>query len=708
MSKKFVITFAGDTSLGDWYVNKTGNEDLIQRLESNPESFFNGVEPIIKNSDYFIINFETVLVDSEPTIYFPDKGYPNWDKSERLLRTLRSIGVTAVNLANNHTMDFGPEVMLKTKELLEENDFKTFGASNSLQEAEQPLKITLLGEKSLKNIYIISGLRASKLYHEKYNFFASNDKPGVNSLNFNRICEQIKKIRNEDPSSFIILFPHWQGIDYKWASESKDIHELCSKFIENGVNYIIGQGPHILNHFEKRDTGNIAYSIGNFVWNAKGRYKKLQAPPYSAIGRLQFEEKEFNWSIESRFYPIVTDNRITDYQSRPVNEQEFENLIKVLSRKEESFWHGKDSRGFYISSNRSNSELPLVFQGKKTNDFIINNITLPKPNEYNNQIFSSKYLISKEFFKKGYTSTSVGKYLIVNIGEKTLAFDETESSYDSSIGARIAKDKTLAREFLKKADLSIAKGESFSIQQKEKALAYALSLTACVIKPSDGHKGIGITVGVKTREEFENAWNKAISFTNKKIIVEEQFIGGTEARCLVVGGCCLAAFSSISPNIVSNGIDTIEELIKQKNKIRLKNPHLRNRLIEIDNHRLSIINTQGYTLSNIPDKGINVIIDWNRNVGTGGDSLDITDEIHPFYKEIAVKAANSIPSLFVVGVDIIADNLFQEPQKNRYAILEVNTRPGIGGHHFPMYGKPRNVAKDIVEYCISRALKERN
>ncbi|TJX13974.1 ATP-grasp domain-containing protein [Tissierella creatinini] len=327
-------------------------------------------------------------------------------------------------------------------------------------------------------------------------------------------------------------------------------------------------------------------------------------------------------------------------------------------------------------------------------------------NEYNNKFFSSKSLISKEFKKKGYKSTSIGRYLIINIGEKTLVFNETETSYDSSIGTHIAKDKTLAKEFLKKAGLSIPNGENFSLKDKKKALAYALSISPCVVKPSDGHKGKGITVGVKTREEFQNAWNKAISFTDKKIIIEDQFIGGMEARCFIIGGRLVAAYSKLPPNVVGNGIDTIEELIKQKNIIRLKNPHLRNRLIEMDNHRLSIIKDQGYTISSIPDKGTNVTIDWIRNVGRGGDSIDITDEIHSLYKEIAVKAAKSIPSLAVVGVDIIADNLFQKPEKNSYAIIEVNTRPGIGGHTYPMYGKARNIAKEIVEYCINRALKE--
>lgn len=190
MGKKIVITLAGDTSLGDWYIQKTSKKELIQRLESNPESFFNGIKTIITDSDYLILNLETVIANN-PVNYFPDKKYPNWDKKERLIKLLKNIGTTAVGLANNHTMDFGPNLLLQTKKILIENGIHTFGAGSNIMEAEQPYKITLNGEKIVKNIYIIGGMNTSKRYDEEYKFFASEDNPGINSLN--RTHNLIKK-----------------------------------------------------------------------------------------------------------------------------------------------------------------------------------------------------------------------------------------------------------------------------------------------------------------------------------------------------------------------------------------------------------------------------------------------------------------------------------------------------------------------------------
>lgn len=452
------------------------------------------------------------------------------------------------------------------------------------------------------------------------------------------------------------------------------------------------------------------------VWNAKGRYQKLQAPPYSAIGRLLFKEEESGWSIESRFYPIVTDNTSTDYQSRAINENEFEKLMEVLTRKDESadskkapnnFGPGKDSIGYYISAYIADSKRDFFLHDKDTDELSINYTALQKANDYENQTFSTAAVLAQEFEKKGYPSTRMENILIVQLGTRELVFIETESSLCSSVGARIAKDKTLAREFLKKAGLNIVQGQGFKIHQQKEALQYALSLPASVIKPADGNRGRGISVGVKTPDEFENAWNSAAKVANSKILVEEQFRGGTEARYLVVGGRCVAVHLRIPPNVVGNGSSTIEELIQQKNDIRLRNPDLNHCLLKMDKHRLSIINDQGYDLASIPAKGTQVIIDWKGGISSGGDSLDLTDVIHPLYKEIAEQAAGAIPGLDVVGVDILAYDHFQEPDDNNHIIVEVNTRPGIGPHLFPSYGKPRNVAKDIADYCIGRALQER-
>lgn len=323
------------------------------------------------------------------------------------------------------------------------------------------------------------------------------------------------------------------------------------------------------------------------------------------------------------------------------------------------------------------------------------------PNTYTVKSFSTNKLISKEFAKLGYKSTVIDKRLMVNAGNRKLWFLETLSSNTSLIGRRILKNKHDARKFLSRAGLSVAKGKLFKNHQKEEASEFALSLRTCVVKPVDGRKGIGISVGVSNKKDFETAWDNAIAVTNKGILVEEQFIGGIEARYLVVGNKCVAVAKRIPPHVIGNGIDTVERLIKKKNDIRKKNPHLGSRLIKVNQHRTSIIQNQGLKLDSIPLKDEIVLIDWKASFSTGGDSYDITEEVHPLFKEVAERVSLMMPGLDIIGVDIIAKDHTKEPNNSNYIIVEANTRPSLGGHQYPAYGKPRNVARLIVEHSLS-------
>lgn len=330
MSKKYTITFAGDTSLGDWYLDKPKRKSELKRLNHNSLSFFEGVKPLVQSSDHFILNLETVLAE-KPSGFIDGKQYPNYDNPKRTLNALKDLGVSAVSLANNHTMDFGPKVMMQTLKQLNKAGIESYGAGKNLKEASKPLKIKLKGKKNNKNVHLITGMRASKRYTEDYGFIADKRKPGVNSLSLEGITNEIKKIRKRDSKAIIIVSPHWQGLDYKWVTSK--IEKRCRQFLEEGADFVFAHGTHMANHIEKNENGTIVYSIGNFVFNSPGRYKKLQAPPYSLITKLQITENKGKWSIEPEFYPIVTDNRLTDFNVRKVNKLESNELLNILNAK---------------------------------------------------------------------------------------------------------------------------------------------------------------------------------------------------------------------------------------------------------------------------------------------------------------------------------------------------------------------------------------
>jgi poly-gamma-glutamate capsule biosynthesis protein CapA/YwtB (metallophosphatase superfamily)/acylphosphatase len=354
--RKFTITFAGDTSLGDNDLRKRRNKDALKRLENEPLSFFKGVTPLIKNTDHLIVNVETVLAKKPSRVF--DKNYLKWDDPERTVNILKKIGVTAASLANNHIMDYGADLMLSTKNRLIEAGIACFGVGTNLKEAARPLKLPLEGRYSNKNIYIFNGMRASKRYWEKYRFFAGAENPGVNSLNERRIGRSIARIRKKYPEALIIICPHWQGLDYKWANDR--LVQICRGFIDKGADLVIGHGPHMMQQVEQYSSGLIVYSLGNFVFNTGGEYKKRGVPPYSLIARLEIREKRKKWSANCKLYPILTDNRRQGFCSRPVTRNEANDAYAQLAahsldrdRFTGVFNLAKDRRGWYFNAGES-------------------------------------------------------------------------------------------------------------------------------------------------------------------------------------------------------------------------------------------------------------------------------------------------------------------------------------------------------------------
>ncbi|NJP37421.1 CapA family protein [Alkalicoccus luteus] len=332
MSKPFTITFAGDTSLGDWYLQKPNRITEKERLERDPFSFAEETAPIFKTSNFSILNLETVL-EEDPDGFQEGKQYPNWDHPERTVNLLKDLNIKAVSLANNHTMDFGPDVLLNTISTLKSAGIQHFGAGSSLSEAVRPLKIEVKAGLKKNNVFVFTGMRASRRYREDYGFMAKKDSPGVNSLNENRMLRKIEETRAAHPEACIVICPHWQGSDYKWVKPAYEVK--CRKFIDAGADFVFAHGTHMANHIEKYENGVIAYSIGNYIFNSPGRYDKMNAPPFSLIVELTADyDKQSGWSFTPVFYPIVTDNRRTGFKTRFADRGEAAELLHTLNEKQ--------------------------------------------------------------------------------------------------------------------------------------------------------------------------------------------------------------------------------------------------------------------------------------------------------------------------------------------------------------------------------------
>lgn len=286
------------------------------------------------------------------------------------------------------------------------------------------------------------------------------------------------------------------------------------------------------------------------------------------------------------------------------------------------------------------------------------------------------------------------RYSLAN-GEKVHHFSLSMGDKVSEEAFEICNDKDLTKYYLQKHNVPVPIGEMFEEDAKEEDIInYGLKLGfPLVVKPTDGNAGKGVFANIQTEEEFREIVpyvRKELGFSN---IIVEKYVPGEEFRIVVIEDRVLGAINRRPANVIGDGVSTIRQLIKEKNKIRKINPHLTSRLIKVDKEVEILLEEKGYSLDSVPKQGELVYLREKSNLSAGGDAVDVTDQLTPQLKEIAINAGKAIPGLKHYGVDMIVND-----DRTEGVILEVNTRPGLGGHLFPGEGKARDFAKDIIDY----------
>jgi cyanophycin synthetase len=273
----------------------------------------------------------------------------------------------------------------------------------------------------------------------------------------------------------------------------------------------------------------------------------------------------------------------------------------------------------------------------------------------------------------------------------------SRTSLQSSVGKTIADNKFLTKQILNHYQLPTAKG---ILIKKPADLAEPQQLQfPIVMKPVDEKHGKGVLVNVKTLEEATEIFNQ-----NPRTLLCEEMLSGTEYRIVCVDFKFVAAAFRKPAHVVGDNTHSIQELIDEKNQHPWRGKgHVNNlSLIEVDDVVKNILKDQGLTLETIPIEGQEVILRKTANLSTGGEAWDVTDQVSEENRALFEKIAK-VCDLNVIGIDMMCQSLEAPIVKQQQAgIIEVNASPGLRMHHFPLQGKPRNIAKIILEMVLAK------
>lgn len=285
-----------------------------------------------------------------------------------------------------------------------------------------------------------------------------------------------------------------------------------------------------------------------------------------------------------------------------------------------------------------------------------------------------------------------------------LPFHMMNGPSSSLVGRSICDRKHVARMHLEDAGLSVPTTQTFRSREMDKAWDFAQTLAGpCVVKPVSLSKGRGVTTGIRTREQFEAAWagvRKAQGSTaGQRLVMVEAHITGRDYRLFVVGDRMVAASQRKRPNVTGDGVHSIAELIAEKNVTRVQSPILHPYPIPTDPAALDTLVHDGIPVDHVPADGEEVLLCGTSNLSGGGDSVDLTDEIHDGFRELGLRALQAIPGMEYLGIDVIAPSLQEAPDPQTCAVTEVEFSPGPVSN-FPVVGEPRDMGQAILEHYL--------
>lgn len=292
--------------------------DIILDKSVGTQIARNGVDyPFLKTADFLrqadltIGNLETPV----STRGKPEKKEFTYRAKPETVKGLVNAGFDVVNLANNHSLDYGMDALFDTMHYVKQEKMGYVGAGKNEEEAFAPYIQTIKG----KRVAVIG------LSHVLPNrqWFAGKNKPGLaHAYSYEPMLSYVKKAVEQ--SDITIAVMHW-NLEYKDYPEPY-AREMARKLIDSGVDAIVGSHSHSIMGAELYKNVPIYYSTGNFVFTTS----------YNPTGReaVMVSLTFTNEGTKSRVIPV----KITNGQPAPMDTTNKKRIIDKLNRISYGAW----------------------------------------------------------------------------------------------------------------------------------------------------------------------------------------------------------------------------------------------------------------------------------------------------------------------------------------------------------------------------------
>jgi hypothetical protein len=263
--------------------------------EENTILFLGDVVPYkpfrFKNSLKTVINLECPVIREGK----PISGKVNLSVPENFLFQTFGDNLLAVNLGNNHILDYGVEGLTATLRELGSVDY--FGVNLPGNNTHNPL-IIFLNDIRVAFFSAISEYTVPLVEFDDFIY--------LSVLDTEDLITRIRETRNKVDR--IVIYMHW-GCEESSYPLKEDII-TARKLVEAGADIIIGTHAHSPQPVEKYKDGIIAYNLGNFIIPA---YRNL--PSFyddAGVPMSEFSKRLMLWNRIS--WGVAVDMKTMDFE----------------------------------------------------------------------------------------------------------------------------------------------------------------------------------------------------------------------------------------------------------------------------------------------------------------------------------------------------------------------------------------------------------
>lgn len=220
-------------------------------------TYFAEVADYLAGFDHVVANLETPFVSG---------GRPAGAKSAYIqsapadVELLRRIGVSVVNLANNHIFDFGMDGYARTREVLAQAGIQAFGAEGQeVALADATGRVALHGYCAYNTNPLGVARRSGGV--------------GINPLDVPVVAARMRAHAGNGFFNVVSVHSGWEHVNFPSREDirmARQLSDVCPY-----VYY--GHHPHVVQGMEERGGSLLAYSLGNFCFDDV--YTELSSEP---------------------------------------------------------------------------------------------------------------------------------------------------------------------------------------------------------------------------------------------------------------------------------------------------------------------------------------------------------------------------------------------------------------------------------------------